>query len=181
MEQTQIPIYYNPENKIYYSLEYFDLECDRCNKLLDKIFWIWMDFSKKESVIIKCCRACLSKNKPFGQVSGTMQITLVKNPLPNSYRVFPAPPPLVDGKLDNFSLALTSVDGEEVIDKTRHCHNPDFMKMPEYDPKHIEKMQSRIMELDNKATDDFFDKTISAQPVFDDKQIEEKKKQLEAK
>ena len=157
----KVAIYFNKETDGY--LAEPGMKCDICGAELFKSFFIKQERTRTEQLITKRCNVCIGKRGDKLAITVASIILVIVGNIASQYsRVAFQPLQLnfARGDYDTFE----SVDGETVIDKTKQCHNPDFMKMPEYNPNHIEDTKNRIKELDGKATDDFFNKLVTAKP-----------------
>lgn len=176
------PIYYNNEINSYLSVGEEVEHCDLCGKLLEDFGAVWQNQNVLEKYNAKILCGKCAKEKTRNHGISSIFICMLVDKLPdNSFKIHFSPIKLVDGKMDCFELASTNLCGEEVVDKTRQCHNPNFMKMSEFNPDHVIDTVRRVKELDSPVTPDFFEKTISAKPFFDKEQLENKEKKKELK
>jgi len=96
------------------------------------------------------CNHCLNnKRKSFGIVEEE-RLVLFVNDLPNDAEpIFIRPPTISDSSLNKsvYDIANKQLGDEKVVDKTQHCHNPNFMKdsnYVEFDIKSLEQKDKPI-------------------------------------
>lgn len=180
-------VFYNEQMKVYFMLRDSRLQCSRCTKPLREYAVVVQSQSVLEPMKVEMlCNGCLSEGLSNHGI--TMVVTcLIVSEIPEGFfQIHFSPITLINSNMDNMTLAHTNIDGEKIIDMTKHCHNPDFMKMPEYDPNHVAKIIHRVKELDrpmNEPSDvnDFFKQVKNAKPYDTFILDEAEKKKIEAK
>ena len=149
------PVFINDNNEYFYVAD--SLNCDKCNKLLNKVFAHCSLFGKGWSYKFNYCLDCYKESQQIGVIENHIPCILVNTIPKNCKPVVYESVGLVEGKYrDVFEAAEAKEPGCEVIDNTRYSGqswkgvqigNPDMEMLEEKDtPIDDPKEARRLLE-----------------------------------
>ena len=137
-----VRLFWSEMNKQYFSDDKFI--CSQCNYDLKKLMFMVITWAKKRSHTKTYCKKCYGSLRPVRETT-EHNMVLLPDSLPiDAIAIFFKVPGFsnING-LDLFRAADMDIRSEETLDKTNQCHNPNFMKDPQFKPYdkslHLEK------------------------------------------
>lgn len=164
-------------NKQYFSDE--KRKCSACNNDLEKVMFMVITWGKKRSHTTTFCNRCYKARRPVRETTEHNMVLLPDIMPDDVIPIFFKVPTMCNVKgLDVYKAADIQIGREEVIDKTNHCHNKDFMKDPDYvefDKKRMLKEKDTPLKEDEGLN--LLDEISKSKPILTNKE----KKMLEEK
>lgn len=163
-----IIIWYSPRSKKYYCIN-DDYKCKECGKKISNIIIVNYSYGYKSSEVNTYCYDCRKKIKDL-RIVDIRQLAMLVTRVPhnlNAYPIIPNPPKLKQGAGCLSTFQAASIESEITIDRTEQCHNPNFMKDPEFQPYDISRLEQKDRPLNEKEADKVLDMLFQSTPIIE--------------
>lgn len=164
MKRPKIMVAFSPRNKNYFTTT--KGECSKCGQPVRGAFMYVIRWGKYRSQEFIYCRGCYDR-RILGETLTETKVVLATEVMPDdAIPYIPRPPALTSRNRSNEEVAVTNIDGEEVIDHTVYAGRPEgSWQGAQVGAPDMELLAEKDRELNLKAGLEAFDMIASSVPV----------------